>query len=163
KHPRIHGNPRKDCRTRDVHRVAPRVRTRRTVTVSEGRHRHRPAPVSRSSAADRNPACRASASVMSERKARLASSMNRRPNAATVTWEVKNRSQELATNVRRRVSIGSPDRPRDLEPPVLEEEGVVVTVLVHAPHLYVLHATLERGLGDGLEPKVDDLVREELF
>src|SRR5437870_8980559 len=87
--PRIYGNPRKDRRARKVHRVAPRVRTRRTVTVSEGRHRHRVAPVSRSSAADRNPACRASASVMSERKARLASSMNRRPNSGPVSYRAR--------------------------------------------------------------------------
>src|SRR3989442_11571156 len=87
--PRIHSNPREDRRTRDVHRVAPRGRTRRTVTVSEGRHRHRVAPVSRSSAAERNPACRASASVMSERKARLASSMNRRPNSGPVSYTAR--------------------------------------------------------------------------
>src|SRR3989442_1248776 len=90
--PRIHSNPREDRRTREVHRVAPRVRTRRTVTVSEGRHRHRVAPVSRSSAADRYPACRASASVMSERKARLASSMNRRPNSGPVSYSARTTS-----------------------------------------------------------------------
>src|SRR3989442_10314753 len=87
--PRIHGNPCEDCRTRDVHRVAPRVRTRRTVTVSEERQRHRVTPVSRISAAERNPACRAYASVMSERKARLASSMNRRPNSGPVSYTAR--------------------------------------------------------------------------
>src|SRR5437870_12634709 len=87
--PRIHGNPREDRRTRKVHRVASRVRTRRTVTLSEERQRHRVAPVSRSSAAERNPACRASASVMSERKARLASSMNRRPNSGPVSYTAR--------------------------------------------------------------------------
>src|SRR3989441_63296 len=87
--PCIRCNPREDCRTRNVHRVAPRVRTRRTVTVSAGRHRQRVAPVSRSSAAERNPACRASASVMSERKARLASSMKRRPNSGPVSYRAR--------------------------------------------------------------------------
>src|SRR5436309_16004256 len=87
--PRIHSNPREDRRTREVHRVAPRVRTGRTVTVSEGRHRHRAAPVSRSSAADRYPGCRASASVRSERKARLASSMNRRANSGPVSYRAR--------------------------------------------------------------------------
>src|SRR3989454_3853205 len=76
---------------------------------------------------------------------------------------MRNRKAERTRNVRRRASIRSPDRPRDLEPTVLEKEGVVVAVLVHAPHLHALDAALERGLGDGLEPKVDDPVREELF
>src|SRR3989442_14319872 len=89
KQPCIHGNSREDRRTREVHRVAPRARTRRTVTVSEGRHRQRVAPVSRSSTADRYPACRASASVMSARKARLASSMNRRPNSGPVSYRAR--------------------------------------------------------------------------
>ena len=40
---------------------------------------------------------------------------------------------------------------------------MVVAVLVHAPHLHALDAALERGLGDGLEAKMDDPVREELF
>src|SRR2546425_12596408 len=89
KQPCIHGNSREDRRTREVNRVAPRVRTRRTVTVSEGRHRHRVAPVSRSSTADRYPACRASASVTSERKARRASSMNRCPNSEPVSYRAR--------------------------------------------------------------------------
>src|SRR5256885_15171742 len=76
---------------------------------------------------------------------------------------MRNRKAERIKSVRTRASIRSPDRPRDLEPTVLEEEGVVVAVLVHAPHLHALDAALERGLGDGLEPKVDDPVREELF
>src|SRR6267378_372388 len=57
----------------------------------------------------------------------------------------------------------SPDRPRDLEPAVLEQQRVVVAVLVHAPHLHAPHAALVRGVRDGLEPQVDDAVREELF
>src|SRR5713226_8951 len=76
---------------------------------------------------------------------------------------MRNRNAERTTNVRRRASIRSPDRPRDLEPTVLEEEGVVVAVLVHAPHLHALDAALERGLGDRLESKVDDAVREEFL
>src|SRR5712692_6407229 len=84
-------------------------------------------------------------------------------NPATRTREIRNRNPERTRNVGRRASIRSPDRPRDLEPPVLEEEGVVVAVLVHAPHLHALDAALERGLGDGLEAKMDDPVREELF
>src|SRR3989449_8531248 len=135
KKPRIHSNPREDRRTRDVHRVAPRGRTRRTVTVSEGRHRHRVAPDSRSSAADRNPACRASASVMSERKARLASSMNRRPNSGPVSYRARTtcptpgmvvpsegRTTSRATAFRRRspsstVNVSSPrGRPRGSSP-----------------------------------------------
>src|SRR5439155_18831014 len=87
--PCIRSNPREDRRTRKVHRVAARVRTRRTVTVSAGRHRHRLPPVSRSSTADRYPACRASASVMSERKARLASSMKRRQNSEPVSYTAR--------------------------------------------------------------------------
>src|SRR6266566_5250094 len=199
--PCIRRNSREDCRTRKVHRVAPSARTRRTVTVSEERHRHWVAPVSRSSAAERNPACRASASVRSERKARLASSMKSRPNSGPVsyrartTWPTpgtvvpsdgrttsrviafRRRSPSSTENVSsprgrprgsspdraRRASIRSPDRPRDLEPTVLEEEGVVVAVLVHAPHLHALDAPLERGLGDRLESKVDDAVREEFL
>src|SRR3989454_5886460 len=89
KQPRIHCNPREDRRTRNVQWRAPRGRTCRTVTVSEERHRHRVAPVSRSSAAERNPACRASASVRSERKARLASSMSRRPNSGPVSYTAR--------------------------------------------------------------------------
>src|SRR5713101_9125216 len=76
---------------------------------------------------------------------------------------MRNRNAERTKNVRRRVSIRSPDRPRDLESTVLEEKGVVVAVLVHAPHLHALDAALERGLRDGLEPKVDDSVGEEFL
>src|SRR5437899_12635636 len=76
---------------------------------------------------------------------------------------MRNRKAERIKNVRRRASIRSPDRPRDLEPTVLEEEGVVVAVLVHTPHLHALDAPLERGLGDRLESKEDDAVREEFL
>src|SRR3989475_9841041 len=44
----------------------------------------------------------------------------------------------------------SPDRSGDLEPPVFEEQRVVVAVLVHAPHLHALHPTLICRLRDRL-------------
>src|SRR6059036_3913354 len=87
--PCIHRDPREDRRAGKVQLAAPIARTRRTVTVSEGRHRHRAAPVSRSSAAVRYPACRASASVRSARKARLASSMKRRANSGPVSYRAR--------------------------------------------------------------------------
>src|SRR5467141_178199 len=59
--------------------------------------------------------------------------------------------------------MGSPDRPRDLEPSVLEEERVVVAILVHAPHLHALNTPLVCGVRDGLEAQVDDAVRKELL
>src|SRR3989337_664794 len=57
----------------------------------------------------------------------------------------------------------SPHRARDLEPPVLEDEGAEVAVLVHAPHLDALDPPLIGGLRDGDHPEVHDPVREELL
>src|SRR3972149_637900 len=77
--------------------------------------------------------------------------------------ERRNRRTERTRDWRIRRSMGSPDRPSDLEPAVLEEQGPVVAVLVHAPHLHALHAPLVRRLRDRGHPEVDDPVREELL
>src|SRR5205823_1110906 len=74
-----------------------------------------------------------------------------------------NRNPERIAKVRSRSSIPPPERPRDLEPPVLEEEGAVVAVLVHAPHLHALHPPLERRVRDRLQAQVHDPVGEELL
>src|SRR4030067_69513 len=76
--------------------------------------------------------------------------------------ERRNRRTGRSGAWRTRRSMGSPDRPSDLEPAVLEEEGPVVAVLVHAPHLHALHAPLVRRFRDRGHPEGDDPVREEL-
>src|SRR5207247_11268200 len=84
--PAIRGNAQEDDDAREVHREPPRARTRRIVTMSAGRQLHREVPASRRSAADRNPAWRASSSVRSERKVRRASSIRRRANSVPVSY-----------------------------------------------------------------------------
>src|SRR2546422_8807583 len=59
--------------------------------------------------------------------------------------------------------IASPHRPRDLEPPVLEEEGVRVRAVVRAPELQALDPPLERDLPGPLHRELDHPVREELL
>src|SRR2546426_12105369 len=59
--------------------------------------------------------------------------------------------------------IASPHRPRDLEPPVLEEEGVRVRAVVRAPELHALDPPLERDLPGPLHREEEDAVREELL
>src|SRR5207245_3320802 len=71
---------------REVQRPTPSGWTRMIVTISEGRHPHRAFPALRSSAADRNPACRASSSVRSATYARRASSIRSRPNSGPVSY-----------------------------------------------------------------------------
>src|SRR2546428_5344005 len=80
-----------------------------------------------------------------------------------MTTATPNRIADRISSSRQRVVMSSPDRPRDLEPAVLEEEGVRLRAVVRAPEFQALDPPLERDFPGPLHRELDHAVREELL